>query len=192
MHVQLSEAVDVRTTDKPEVSIKLKLKLSGFKYACSTRLYASGVYLRARPKDFRLAGPDQCFAGSDLPGDVGSIDSYFSNMHHGCLASGSDASVAPSASDKMQPFLLPFLLACMLYACGVAVQGPPEAVPSPLSNVFVSPCGNGDGEIDATIISRYLLKLKVRQLFMMQVWDRSHETILSELKVLHLIVLTPD
>jgi hypothetical protein len=44
--MQLPEAVDVRTTDKPEVLNKLKLQAS--KCARSTRLYASGTYFLRR------------------------------------------------------------------------------------------------------------------------------------------------
>jgi hypothetical protein len=78
-------------------------------------------------------------------------------------------------SIKTHLFLFASMLTLVRRSC--TVQGHP-AVPSLLSDVIVSPYGDSNGEMDAAIASRSLLKLKARHLFMIQVWGRFHAAIL--------------
>jgi hypothetical protein len=110
--------VIVRTTDKPEVLIKLKLQASSTRTArgCTLLVRTSS----ARPRAFRLAGRmfrrtrRQPFWGRGIDRLV---FLELSNMQHGYLASGSEASVAPSASDKTHLFLLACILLRVRRSC---------------------------------------------------------------------------
>jgi len=66
---------------------------------------------------------------------------------------------------KMHLFLLDCMLTRVRRSC---CTRPPEAVPSLLSNVIVSPYGDSNEIDDVAITSRSLLKLKTRSLF--KIW----------------------